>query len=298
MNDELATQEDPTFRASLKQSPIPSCFLDLKVMRRLLDALNDSCKQVGENEAAALQQGTLVNEEFHRIKQSIRDSYKINVTILGSRGEYFASTLPSLLDDSRLPDTITRITLDSAFLYRANFKMEPLNRINLILDFTKASFFDFSDQPSASLKNSYVEVIGQRESWVNGVYQQIMETFKERATSRRWLHTKGMYSVILWLVAVPISFWNFHKVTSTYPQIMANLSPVLSVFASIYFFILVLVLWRTVYNYARWVFPYLELATSLKSRSSKHRIFLIGLLVTIVYTMLSDLLINILGYLL
>jgi len=108
------SQFDSTFKSNWRQGPPPSCKINPKVLKKLCDTLNEPCKEAADKEVSDLQQGNLSPIEFSQLIQAVRDSHKIYIEVVGSKGEYFASTQPSLLDEDKLPPTVDRITLDSS----------------------------------------------------------------------------------------------------------------------------------------------------------------------------------------
>jgi len=217
------------------------------------------------------------------------ESYKVHIEVVGSKGEYFASTQPSILNDDKLPAAVDRITLDSAFVHKSIFKNDPRNNVRIVLDFRKPPLFDFVSNPSMSTRNdSFIQVTGQSDTWVSGVYESIVSTLKDHSTRRSWLHRQSIYDLFLWLFVLPLAFWNLNKLLLAYPTLTVNVSSVLLVFGHIYFFVIVLFLFRAFFNYGRWLFAYVELDTPLQSVSAKQRVFFVTLSIGIIGTLLRD----------
>jgi hypothetical protein len=288
MSQELSTVES-VFQTNVRQSLLPPCNVDLVVLVRILELINTSAQEAAQDEISKLQAEAFAKDQFESLKRTIRDCYRANIEIVGANGEYFSSTSPAQLTENALPATVNRITFDTSFLYRTTFNRDPQNSIKLVFDFTKPPLLDFISNPSRPTSNeSGVQIVGQSQSWAIGVYQSLLECLKPRKTNRAWLHRASMYDLLLWIVVMPLSFWNLNKLTVGFPQVFTSVPGVLAVFASIYFFILVLFLFRAIFNYARWLFPFVELDTSVKSVSRKQRIFFFGLLIAIVYGLVRD----------
>jgi hypothetical protein len=280
---------DEMYKANLRQSLPPSCRVDTKTLKKLLETLNQSCREAANREIAALKKEAFNESDYQRIVENILKGYEINIEVIGAKGEYFASTKRSILDDDKLPEIVNRITFDSAFTYKSIFKSAPPDSVRIVLDFHKPPLFDFVSNPSFSTRNdSLIEVVGRSDSWVNGVHEMVVQTLKDRATKRAWLHKQSIYDLFLWFFVLPLSIWNLHKFLSTRPMILQNLSGVLSVFVFIYFFVLVLFSFRAFFNYSRWLFPYVELETTAKTISSRHRVFFSGLTIFLVYGLVQD----------
>lgn len=280
---------ESTFKSNWRQTAPPSCKVSPKIIKKLCDTLNDSCKEVADKEVSKLQQGAMSVAEFQQLSDAVRNSFKIHIEIVGSKGEYFASTQTSILDDDHLPSEVDRITLDSSFNYRTFFKNDPMDSVRIVFDFRKPPLFDFVSNPSLSTRNdSFITVTGQSNSWVTGVYESILGTVKQHSTRRTWLHKQSIYDLFLWLFVLPLAFWNLSKLLSAYPSLINGTSNVLIVFGHIYFFIVCLFLFRAFFNYGRWLFPYVELETPLQSISTKHRIFFLTLTSALVIGLLRD----------
>lgn len=292
MTTQQGTQPNPfdsTFKSNWRQAGPPSCKVNPKVLKKLCDDLNEFCKEAADKEVSKLQQGNLTAADFNQLTDAVRNSYKIHIEVVGSKGEYFASTQTSVLDEDQLPPAVDRITLDSSFVYRSFFKNDPPNSIRIIFDFRKPPLFDFVSNPSLSTRNdSFIQVTGQSDSWVSGVYESIMSKLKSHSTKRYWLHRQSIYDLLLWIFVLPLAFWNLNKIFSAYPTLTENVSSVLLIFGHIYFFIAVLFLFRAFFNYGRWLFPYVELDTPPQSVSAKHRIFFVTLSLGIIYALSKD----------
>lgn len=280
---------DETYKANLRQSLPPSCRIDTKTLKKLLETLNESCREAANREISALKKESFSEPDYQRVKENILKSYEINIEIIGAKGEYYASTQSSILDDDKLPGIVNRIIFDSALTYKSMFKSVPPNSVRIVFDFHKPPLFDFVSNPSFSTRNdSLIEVVGRSDSWVNGVHEMIVQTLKSRATKRAWLHKQSIYDLFLWFFVLPLSIWNLHKLLSTHLTLFQNLSGVLSVFVFIYFFVLVLFTFRAFFNYSRWLFPYVELETTFKTISTKHRYFFSGLTIFLIYGLVQD----------
>ncbi|MGA3286207.1 MAG: hypothetical protein ABSD46_02140 [Bacteroidota bacterium] len=290
MSNNIASLSESTFRSNIRHTGLPSCNIDIRTLKKLFGKLNECCREAATIELSKLRQGTMTTEQYEKFKNDVAESYKINVEILGKKGEYFSSTSESLLDENVLPSQLVRLTFNSEFLFKTAFNAVPMNSVKIIIDFNKATVLDFSSNPSHPTSNdSVIDVLGQTESWVDGVYKAVNDILKECSTHRTWLHRRGIYDLFLWLFIIPLSFWNLHKLVLGFPTFFNAISGVIQVFVSIYFLLLIILLYRAFFSYARWVFPYIELSSTSKTTSTRHRIFFTGLTLTLTYGLLKDL---------
>jgi hypothetical protein len=207
-------------------------------------------------------------------------AFRIHVEIHGSKGEFVAADSPSVFQEERLPDFVTSVKFDNTFFFRTMFNLNPLSILELQFDFSKPPLIDFVTSPSFPTPNvSSLHVLSENDTWAEGAHEKIMSFLRERRTRRAWLHRKNIYDVLLFLFFLPLTLWNLHKFDLFAANFFAQHSSILIVAVYIYLFIIFLNFFRFVFNYLRWLYPYQELRTSLKTRFTFHR-WMIGLIVT------------------
>lgn len=235
---------------------------DLKKLYRLLAKKAD--------EAAEIELKSLLNlpdktkEIFEKLKG------KLWVQIWGENNEYISGDHESIFDDQRLPKKILRIHFNGYNGYQIITQARMHNWFELEFDFKKNEIFNFSKVTDPINKNkSYFTTQGDNETWVDGVYQAINSFLKDKKLKRGWLHSDYTYDALLYLLFFPITFRAAYKIGLSLH--LSNLTTPLSVAIYIYLFIIFLYIFRTLFNYAKWVFPVVELENA---SSAFHRAIL------------------------
>ena len=285
------SSEHSTFRSNQKKTQMPSCLFDLEYFQKLYNKLvvisNDGARHENDNYVILPDQTV---EEFEKVKKDTYEFYKVSIIIFGSKGEQILSHNENIFEIKNIPDEITQIIFDNSLTYRNKFQQNPQNNFRIIYDFLKPSIFDFGSKPSININNSQIEIFGQNEMWVNGVYEIINSSFSERKTNRSWLYAKNIYEIFMLTFIFPLSFLYLQRLSDFFNIPYLNLPPVIEVGLYIYIFILFLWIIRIIFNYSRWLFPYIELKYGVKRTMLAHRLFLFGLLTTIAYSIISSIL--------
>jgi len=197
------------------------------------------------------------------------------------------------LADSALPEQLRLVVYDSAAavqLMNLNQAL-PLNRFRVLLDFNEPPRFDSYNPWSQPTPNtSFIEVIGNDETWVTGVYQFILHFFEAPGRQRRhraWLHRQRTFNIANWLIGFPAGLWIVYRVGYYFPVLNKIHSALLGA-VYVYVFLVALLVFRGAVWLIRWLFPVIELA---ESRSKGIRLLLssilVGLFVTLVYDVLK-----------
>lgn len=286
------------FKSNQRYSKLPSCSFKVQYFEKIFNILKDINKDAISTVKSNLNKNPdQTKQEFDDLKEYISNLYKVEIHIFGSKGEYILADSASIFKEKNLPDHITKVIFDNSTLYKRNTEMEPQYKIRLEFDFSKPDIFDFITSPSiATDNNSYIQVIGNTETWVEGAYRKVVSSLEERKTKRGWLHQKNIYDVILIFFILPLTFWNTYKFQNYFGSFLSETSIIFQVAVYLYIFIFALFLFRTFFNYSRWVFSYLEIQTTLKNKSSLHRIFYVGLFLYIIYEYVTKIIVNVLRF--
>jgi len=293
-----------TYKSKQRFSKLPSCTFDIKYLKKLFEILNDINKEAAEIELNDLnkryQQSTdeVSKEDFEKLQKDVSESYRIHIQIFGTKGEFITSDSSSIFEEEYLPDFITSIKFDNSFFYKSVFNRKPQSLINVDLDFSKPPLIDFVTSPSyPTPNNSIIQFLGENETWVEGSHEKVISSLKERKNRRLWLHRKNVYDLFLWLLVLPLSLWNLRKFDLLASEYLSKYSVVLIVGVYIYIFVVILNIFRFAFNYLRWLFPYLELKTSLKSRVIYNRIIFITIISAIACTLARDIFVCVIKFL-
>jgi hypothetical protein len=279
------------FKSSQKTTLIPSCSLDVQYFTKLYNSLVEINKEGAELEVNKfVKQIGQADDEFNNLKDYAKSLYQVSIQIHGTNGEFIASGNGDIFKEANLPDSINRIVFDNSINYRQNLNREPQNKFIIVFDAQKPNVFDFSSNPSCSTPNSsFIQVLSQTQTWVNGTYQKIISSLNGRKNSANWLHQSCAYDLLLWFIAVPFSFYNLYKINKLASFLLSDSSTVFQVALYTYFFIASIFIFRMFFNYSRWVYPSVEFLTSVKSQSQKHRLFHNTILIATIGKLLYDL---------
>lgn len=277
-------------RSNQKYSRIPSSILDLGYFKKLHSTLSviskDGARLENENYSRLPDQ---TEEDFEKMKNDTYELYKVSILIYGTKGEQILSHTIEAFDESGLPDEISQIIFDNSLIYTSRVKQNPQNRLRVVFDFSKPSIFNFTSKPSVNTNNSSIEILGQNDNWVNGAFEQINSSLKERKTKRTWLYTNNIYELFLLVIVLPLTFWNLNKISNYFLIPSLKLPSIIEVGLYFYIFIILLWLFRIIFNYARWLLPYIEINYGFRKREIAHRLILLGLITTLLYSFIKDL---------
>jgi hypothetical protein len=226
-------------------------------------------------EAAERQVATLIRQpgqnpaQFAELQTTVRSALAL-VIRLQTSNEWVNSTAIDLLNDEQLPDGILKIEFDSAFLYRSRFNnIVPNNSFAVTLDLARTGVLDLNSIPHQS--TSAANVLGLDGTWANAVHEELVAFFRQRRSKRGWLHLVRTYDALVILIGFPLSFDIVYHFDRAIRHVVA-LPEALSVALYVYAVLVVLLLFRTTFNYARWAFPKLEIDAPRQHVARGHRI--------------------------
>jgi len=277
----------PIYKINTRSSKINSCYLRIdaiKALYKLIDEkVNEALKYELEDSPILK---SLPENQIKEHQDRIKQYFKLGVLVKGTMGEYLTGDDISLFDDESFPKNIEEIVFDSSYIFRQMTGQEPRNKIIIQFDFKKQKIFDFSNPASQQDPNtSSINVAGYNDTWVNGVYAQIMNFLKEIKLKRNWLHKRIVYDFYLYLVFYPITFWCIYRVSEF---MKGKIGTVLSIGIYLYIFFFILFLLRLLFNYTRWIFPLLEFIPKSGTKMGRHRTILTIILLGTISSLLYD----------
>jgi len=269
---------------------VPPCTLDITYLKKLYAILSKSAEEGGAIEIAKVnKQPGQSDVDFEAFKRNAKSLYRVTIQIFDSRGGYIYTESPEIFDEAKLPDSISKIILDNTQKFKATLQREPAHRVSVTFDFSKPDIFDFNSSPSfATPNNSNVEILCETETWGQGTYKNIVESLKERGNKHGWLHARNVYDIILWFVTAPLILRLLYKLSLVLQPKIGNASVFFKAGIYLYFFLILLYIYRIIFNYARWVFPNVELKTSLQKGAFTHRCILSAILFSVVTTYIIE----------
>ncbi|HEU4995627.1 MAG TPA: hypothetical protein VFT29_12455 [Gemmatimonadaceae bacterium] len=279
----------PAYKGLYRTTRIPSCVLDRAELRRLYGELDKSSLEAAEREFATFSRpASLSQEEFERLKANELARCGVNVHVHGAHGQHVAGQSLDVLDDVNLPEVITRVRFESSFGFQLLYNREPLNRFDLILDFSEAPSFNAYnpwDQPTPN--ESALSVMGPDETWVTGVHGRVISFIGHRKSYRGGLHSPLTFSLANYLIGLPAALWLVYRIDGLWGP-MSQLPVVLRGATQVYFFLIAAFAFRAILWLIRWAFPQIELKGSKTWRARALISALAGgLLVSLIYDVLK-----------
>ena len=261
-------------RGLVRSQQISSCLLTEDDFKQLYSLLSEKAVEAAELAIEEFKEKshTLPQQDRDYFQARIGDATKLVAYLTGARGERVIYTEKSAISSESLPDDVRTLGIGSSYAYKVAFNTEPSNKFEVKLEFSKPKLLDFSNLWSGVTEGmNYVQVEGNNDTWVNGVYQSIISFFEKRAKRRSWLHAKHTYDLLLWLAGLPALFWIVFRIDRGMSVAYHSVSSVLIVALYLYVFLGGLILIRLLYNYARWVFPRYEYRGPRGNKPDKHR---------------------------
>lgn len=193
-----------------------------------------------------------------------------------------------VFDYDNFPERLVTFYANSGTVLSAQ-SYTPRNNIEIFFDFKSPRVFDFSVMPGSPTPDaSSVRIAGMDANWVRGVFAGIKEIVGERKSKRRFLHGGRLYDLLLWLVAVPAAFWICSLAAPLINDLGDKIHSAAIYAAYLYLFLAFLVLYRTLFHHARWIWLKVEYGQS--SRSVTHRVILFAISTSIIARFLYDIL--------
>ena len=284
---------NPTLaRGVTRQFPVPSCLLGVNDLDRLFKILQAKASEAADVQVAGLrvQPGQTV-EQFNEAQSTLRSLLNLVVRVQGSNGEWTAANTNEPLREESLPISIASIQYDSSFLFRGRFNNTyPQNSFMVTLDFTRTDVLDLTNTVVAStLNQSAVVVSGANVTWVNAVTQELRAFFQERATKRGLLYSRYTYDVLVLLIGIPVSFnvvYHFDR----FLRPVLKLPDALFVALYVYLVLVALLVFRLLFNYAKWILPKVEGPSRKHGLPGFHKTALTAIALTLLVRLVTSLL--------
>lgn len=283
--------KDYTYKSSYRFQAIPPCTITLDDLKKLYEILKTAATEGSEIEIAKLKKTPgQTDTDFDNLKRYARTLFKVTIQIYGSKGDYIFTESPSMFNESSLPDTVTKIVFDNTQRFKAMLQQkEPTNKFHIEFDFTKQRIFDLTTMPSEPTPNkSFLNIQGENDTWVSGTYNKIIEFLQERGNKHGLFHKRNVYDLFLFFFIIPLSLRLLFNVNKSLPLHFAELSAFFKVACYLYFSFSILMVYRLVFNYTRWIFPYVDLVISPRKGAIVHRMVLGVILLGFLTTFLWD----------
>lgn len=280
-----------TYKSSYRFQGIQPCTLTLDYFKKFYEILKTATFEGADIEIAKIKKTPgQTDEDFNNFKRYAKTLFKVTIQIYGSKGDYIFTESPTIFSESTLPDTVTKVVFDNTQRFKAVLQQrEPINKYRVEFDFSKQNVFDLSTMPSEPTPNkSFINIQGENDTWVSGTYNKIIEFLKERGNKRGLVHKRNIYDLFLFFFIIPLNLRLLYNINRSLPPHFAELSAFFKVACYLYFFLSILLIYRLVFNYTRWIFPYTDLIVSPRKGAIVHRMILGALFLGILTIFLWD----------
>jgi len=285
--------ESLLYRIHSRTSKLPPCTFDVTFLKELYRILSELTAEAAQLEAASIRYPELPDIDIEKTRQIIIIAYKLDINVSAESGHSVASST-TIFDNTTLLAEAKKIAFGNENLFKIAMGREPKYTLALKLDLAKPDLFNLSIHSSEPTQNtSQILLFGYTDTWVNGAYEKIMKAFRGHQARFRIIHKRNVFDLLLWLGFFPLTYWNIYKIDKQLTSIIQSSA---AFQASLYIFILFVIIFlsRVLFNYTRWVFPYMELdLPSVRSTALPHRLFIGGLFTFIIFSLLYDLILKI-----
>jgi hypothetical protein len=261
---------------------MPSCAVSLDDLKNLFDILTEKVREAAEIDVSdrlsrirslpGLSPENL-DPAIRQMEEQVRASYRLVIQVFGKGGEVILSESNSVLSNINLPNEISSILIDSTIPFKArNNNQLPPNGMSILIDFNKPNLLDPVLSSQSTPNNGNIEVYGNNETWVDGVFNRISAFLKPKRKRRDWLHTNYIYDFLLFVLGLPLSFWAVYKINQKISSKIMVLPEALQITVYVFIVLVALRIFLFIFGYSRWLFPIIELEGRIQSVSKKHRL--------------------------
>jgi hypothetical protein len=259
-------------------------------LKKLFLILQERCHAAGEIEVSNFKQMEQTDEIYEQNKSILRERFELKLTVTSSDGQELWGGISELFDSSNFPDQLKAIYVNSEIPLKI-INYSPRNSFELFLDFSKPELFNLSLLPSQATPNaSNIIVQGYDATWVHGVYHELTNFIKRYPAKLTWLHKHSIYDFLVWGFGLPFGFWVTYRLSNILNKVFGNFSTFVQSASYVYVFLASLIIFRLLFDYARWVWPLVEYRSSTNI-GQKHRIILgtitLGLVSACIYDILK-----------
>jgi hypothetical protein len=262
-------------------------FRDISALASQLQVLIDENRKSELDRFGSL---GIKGDQASEVRAAIERANVLWISVFGTNGEeYFTQDL-SLATDDVLPKTIKSVLIGSINPHKKEFKVEPPNGLELMLDFSDPVILDWQNAVSAPTSNdSYILAKG-RQSWIGSVIQCVEDALKPCRNGRELMHRPFVYDFCLFLCGLPLAFLAVKRLSPAIENIAGKDISTLSVMLNVYVGFGSLWLFRLLFAYSKWVLPVMEITHNERSRKG-HRIFLMLIVGALVAEVIHSLLV-------
>jgi hypothetical protein len=238
---------------------VSSLSLDKDDLRKFCDILQERANSAAEIEVGFFKQNEQTDKEYAANLKTLRESFKLKVTVTGIDGEELWGFIDEVFDSVNFPEQVNSLYVDSESTLRFVHNYFPHNSFKIFLDFSKPRIFDLSFLPSTGTPNvSNIEVKGYDATWVNGVFNELKAFIESRSSTVSVVHNHSVYDILLWILGFPLSFWVCSKFSAIIEGSFGTANSFIKSALYLYAFAATLFVFRILFHYLRWICPLVE----------------------------------------
>lgn len=265
-----------TFKNLLKTGKPPSGRYDYEDLKRLFEILNEINKEVQKYEfddVCPYLKEKNQNLDEDELRKEIEGKLLLRVGVFGDDGFYKVTSNPSELSEGNLPKRISKVTFENTSWYKTVANREPLNTFQVTMDFNPPPVWDLISSPSSGTSNqSAIQVLGDESTWVEGSFNKIKSVLSPGWSMRSFIHAAGAYDILIWLLVVPAAATYFASLEKIKKLPLSNISPSLMSVLYLVGILMVLLIFRILFNVIRSGFPVIEYADNKSNRWTLQKI--------------------------
>lgn len=275
------------------ESDINSLSLTKSELRQLCQILEERAQSAAQLQIEQLRGELQGHENQEELEDNIRDAFRLNLTVRGDEGKELFGSINDVFESVNFPKNVQAVYVSSDFRAKNIYDFTPGNSFELLLDFGKTNPLDLTLQPSNRTPNaSKLEVRGSDTTWANGVFNEVINFIEQRPSSVEFIHAKSVYDVLVWGIGFPLAFWVAYRVSGVIDQLFGGFPSLVLNGAYLYLTLIVVIIFRSLFMYSRWVWPAVELKDN-DSGIFPHRATIstiaLGIITSFMYDILSTL---------
>jgi hypothetical protein len=259
------------FNRVRQSTPIQCCSFTLRDLEQLARIVFDKNSELVAIEHTKIKNLQCSAEEQLKYIQLVTDQQKMTIFIDGSEGEHLIAYDPSIFQSHTLPSVISSVVIENQTYRQVTAKIEPENHIRIQLDFSRLIFAGPKFTAAGTLQNNSILIVqGFENAWVTSAYKVLYDRLKSIRNARGLLHSKGTYELGLVLVAFPTLIFLIDKIYNQHQDWFDSFGIIFRIGGVCYAFILGLIAYRLLFNYALWTFPSVDLINE-RDKAATHR---------------------------
>lgn len=279
---------------------LPSCSLGFADIISLIELFSSFHEECAVKMITDIREGSFscqpITQESHldKIKIFVETNFVATLEVFGSNGEYLNVDLKdvSTLRGFDIPHKVIKVKIGNSSVFEIINKKKPSVYVDLSLDFNEVKVFDLVSHASASTVNdSFYDVTGIDSTFVNGISSRLISFINKFRNFNYLINEQHAYDVLLWIIFFPLLIFYILK----YQQIFIIISSkptFIQVFLSILLLLLSLLVFRCIFNVARWLFPCQEIKDQVrkikKTTKYVYSIAATGVIGTIAYNIIHS----------